>query len=929
MACPNRSADMPAHVVDRIHPFFLYFRSAAEESRFQREFTPAQSLWQRLHLLNFIPCFVIRVTLEIVAGTRAITTQVHHFILSALILYLTYTACNRWPLYRRLLTTVWFIYYMDSATDYLIANADFVAGFLVLGCVRLVAGVMVMRQWFVFSIISLLFEFKIIFALYPSLSHPFALKYMGVISSATLVSAIAAFSFEYETRVNYLLRESLRQSEEHSSRIMESCPDGLLVRTHSGIAYQNHAAMFMCGGDVCRMFQKSALKHYTITPESIVDSVDKMLEESCASFSSLEVECSDTRHDQKTYIEFTGRHIRWWGQPAVLLVFRDISERKIMESTRQAEKAKNLLLATVSHELRTPLNGIMGSLELLAGCRKRSDSEKRLLSIATVSGNLLLTLIDDILDFSKLEAHKFVLNCRAFSVSQVVRHCLQMISFQASQKPVSTSFEIESGLPDSVLGDANRLKQVLVNLLSNAIKFTTEGSIKIKVSSSPGSGLRSCGSLPINSALNRTGDSTPTSHECGHDPAPPDSQLNQLNTKSESSGEVFRLYFAVVDTGVGISDQNQKKLFKLFGTLSETSEMNTQGTGFGLYVCKQICTRMGGTLGVSSSPGKGSTFFFDILVRQNPDTQRSILREPELWSDDDENGIHPAGSLSRRDGEKPSHQTYKDVDLTAAARNGCETHTEAPSNSLRPLWRDTMSEEVFTNFSFASSFPDKDGGNHAHVMTHGKEQPKMETVAASSAVHVVSDIWAVGTSSASSSPQQPTLPSRSTSYVSLSSTAAPSPASTSLTSPRSPHQTELTTQTAQRDVYVLIVDDNLFNQTVLQAMLPAHIKFDTASDGQQAVDKFRQNPLKYSIIFMDCQMPVMDGYVATQEINKMQTQASKHGQKSRAVPIVALTAFAGDTERDKCFAAGMVDYASKPMSRATLSKLLQKWLPSW
>jgi len=384
--------------------------------------------------------------------------------------------------------------------------------------------------------------------------------------------------------------------------------------------------------------------------------------------------------------------------------------QKAKEVAEAASKTKSEFLANMSHEIRTPMNGVLGTLQLLQES-DLSDGQKEYVGIAYNSGEALLSLLNDILDFSKIEAGKLKLEYIPFNLKELTNDLTVLLKQKADEREVKLETDFDSEVPTAILGDSVRIRQILANLMTNAIKFTDKGTVTIKI------------------------------------------------ITLENTEKMVRLRLEVNDTGIGIAEENQRKLFNSFTQADGSTTRKYGGTGLGLAIVRQLVTMMRGRLGVESEEGKGSSFWTEISF-------------------------------------------------------------EVPHNIEMERASEKKSADV-----------EKLEGN------------------------------------------------------------------------------------------VLLVEDNPVNQIVARKMLEkAGLNYEVVNNGEEALNRLKLSH-DFNLILMDCQMPIMDGYEATQALRDLEEKNAID-----RLPVIAMTANAMEGDKDKCLAAGMDDYISKPVNQQNLKKKLAKWL---
>lgn len=536
----------------------------------------------------------------------------------------------------------------------------------------------------------------------------------------------------------------------------------------------------------------------------------------------------------------TKRLLKETKELAEKLSLREVELELSAKQANSAADAKSAFLANMSHEIRTPMNGILGMINLLSDTNLTEKQHQFAHNIKT-SAESLMRIINDILDYSKIESGKLSIEETSFNLEKLISDIGRVVEPNAHNKGLQVLCPANAIENVLIISDPIRLRQILLNLLSNAIKFTEQGSVELNVN------------------------------------------ITAIDDNS------FSIDFSVKDTGIGISENELTSLFERFSQLDSASTRKAGGTGLGLAISAELVSMLGGQLAVESTVGEGSQFYFTINVKKDLVLPQRVLiskfTQFFVYTSNEKLSLYLESLFSKWGSHLHSTSSLlliettvreQDTDVVLLVDSAMLNHIN--ENKLKQLKSQNI--KIILLASLADDLS-------RSLISDLSDKTVIKPISASelfNASRLLSEQFIeqheLNTNNPSDTPSLPSFPSS----------------------------------------VVLLVEDDEINQMVASGILAKYaITADIAENGEVALNKLREK--RYDIVFMDCMMPVMDGFTATKQLRE-----GKAGDINHSTPVIALTADVMEGVKEKCLAAGMSDYITKPIMPNTLLDILNKWL---
>ncbi len=667
------------------------------------------------------------------------------------------------------------------------------------------------------------------------------------------------------------MEDILREKEERYRTIIESTEDGYYELNFAGnFTFYNDS--------LCKILGYSADEITGINNQQLV--YEKDAEKVAESYKYMQetgkpsklIEWTLIKKDgSKCIVESSASLIRdaKGRRTGIRGFIRDITKRKRADALNRAKataeaasKSKSTFLANMSHEIRTPLNSIIGLVELVLSADIK-DEIKEDLEVVKSAAHALLAVINDILDFSKIEAGKLSLEKTPFKIRDFLGESLKIMATKSHDKRLELVYEVSSDVPDNLVGDPARFRQVLLNLVGNAIKFTDKGEIVVSV-------------------------------KC-----------------EEKTEKEAHLLFSVKDTGIGIPEEKLKNIFGAFNQADSSTSRRYGGTGLGLAISSQLVGLMGGSIRVESRPDTGSTFQFTVCFDRDKDYKDR--KDTGALPDLNLKGIKTLVIDDNRTSQRIIKELLESWQMSPLVASSAEEAKDM-------LVRHNDSEAPFKLIIIDSDMPEANGFSLAEWITNQDVLDiNVIMMLAHSSLRNRANVQQLGIKANITKPVRPS-DLLDAILVALG---------------KRKEQTKVTAKTPEqiarsfiRPLRILVAEDTPFNQKYIMRLLErwGH-QAVIVENGRLALEALETSTGdKFDLVFMDVQMPEMDGFEATRLIREREASDYRKSKIQR-IPIIAMTAHAMKGDRERCINAGMDDYVAKPISSEALLKAVHGLIP--
>ncbi len=651
------------------------------------------------------------------------------------------------------------------------------------------------------------------------------------------------------------VQKQLQLSKEFSDGILSAMSQGVgIVKQDSTISYMNKPLEKLFGWDAI------GKKCYDVYKKNKKPCFNCPLKKGLKVGETVVTVADGIVGDLTLEITHTGMHLPN-GEKAILEIYRDVTQekeaeralRKAKEAAEEAARAKSEFLATMSHEIRTPMNAVIGMTGLLFET-PLNDEQKEYTETIRYSGEALMSVINDILDYSKIESGKMELEETEFSLTDTIEDIFDLLSSKATEKGLELLYDLNNNVPGMIKSDLTRIRQVLVNIINNALKFTEKGEILITVKS----------------------------------------------IKETDHGHL--LQFGVKDSGIGIAKDKIEKVFQSFSQADSSTTRKYGGTGLGLTISKNLVELMGGKIWIESELGKGTCFFFTIDAKKAHVTNGSskllsvkgLKGKIALLIDDNQTNLRILKKQCKNWGLKTKAYQYPEkaletikkgekYDIAIIDMQMPKMDGKLLTKEIRKIY-DKKQLPIIMLTSLGRSVDEKDESLYSAYISKPVRHAQLHRLIIHEILKSTDD--SIQKTSDSESNDKEFIREKLTSIKGLK---------------------------------ILLAEDNAINQKVALRMLDKlGFLADVAGNGLEVLEELQIKD--YDLIFMDVQMPEMDGLEASRKVHKM-----FKGREEQRPKIIAMTANAMKEDRDRCLQAGMDDYISKPIKMETIESILIKW----